>query len=190
MAYIACRIEAFNFRFRSSDTAFNVVYVLTRVPRRLLHHRGTPMELYSSEQFLTQYRFSKEMVQELLLMLLLEARDHNRGLPLSPMQQLLLDHRFYGAGTFQVVAGGLIKVSQLTVCRAIGNVTRLIAACLFHRLVQFPAAPQFIAMMRDFYDIVKFPGVTGWIDCTHVCELRALTAMMQKSSGTAKACSP
>lgn len=168
MAYVARRIEAFEFRCRASDVAFNAVYALPRVPRRSLRDRENPMELYSNEQFVARYRFSKETVRELLLMLPLEASDHNRGLPLTPMQQLLLALRFYGAGTFQVIAGDLIKVSQPTVCRAVGKVTRLIASCLFRRLVRFPAAPEFAAVMREFYDIAKFPGVTGCIDCTHV----------------------
>lgn len=101
-------------------------------------------------------------------MLPLEASHDNRGLPIRPMLQLLLSLGFYGAGTFQVVAGDLIKVSQPTVCRVVRKVTRLIASHLFRRLVHFQAASQYPDVMRDFHEMAQYPGVTGCIDCTHV----------------------
>ncbi|XP_037558237.1 putative nuclease HARBI1, partial [Dermacentor silvarum] len=126
------------------------------------------MELYNNQQFLLRYRFSKETARELQLLLPLEASGNSRGLPLSPMLQLLLALRYYGAGSFQIVTGDLINVSQPTVCRAVDKVTRLIARHLFRKLVHFPELSQFASVMRDFFEIADFPGVTGCIDCTHV----------------------
>ncbi|CAN7989763.1 unnamed protein product, partial [Ixodes pacificus] len=48
--------------------------------------------------------------------------------------------RFYGAGTFQVVTGDLVNMSQPTVCRVIERVSRVLADPLFPRLVDFPEA--------------------------------------------------
>ncbi|CAN7939490.1 unnamed protein product [Ixodes hexagonus] len=126
------------------------------------------MELYNDGQFLARYRFTKNTVRELLAMLPLQASSDNRGLPLTPMLQLLVTLRFYGAGTFQVITGDVVHVSQPTVCRAVGIVTRLIARHLFRQLVCFPDASQFGTVMREFYELARFPGVTGCIDCTHV----------------------
>ncbi|KAH7977550.1 hypothetical protein HPB49_002310 [Dermacentor silvarum] len=165
---MAARInDAFEYRSRACDIVFGAVYVLPRVPRRLLRDSENPMELYNNQQFLLRYRFSKETVRELLLLLPLEASGNNRGLPLSPMLQLLLALTFYGAGTFHIVTD-LIYVSQPTVCRALGKVTRLIARHLFRKLVHFSELSQFSSVMRDFYEISDFPGVTGCIDRTHV----------------------
>lgn len=126
------------------------------------------MEPYDDEQFLARYRFSKNAVRELLTVLPLRESPDNRGQPVPPMLQLLLALRFYGAGTFQTVTGDLVRISQPTVCRAVGKVTLLIAKHLRPMLVQFPAVSQFEKLMRDFYEIGEFPGVTGCIDCTHV----------------------
>ncbi|CAN7978388.1 unnamed protein product [Ixodes persulcatus] len=126
------------------------------------------MERSNDGQFLARYRFTKGTVRELLGTLPLQTSTTCRGLPLTPMLQLLVTLRFYGAGTFQGVTGDLVNVSQPTVCRAVGVVTQLIAKYLFRDLVHFPSAAQFNTVMLDFFALAKFPGVTGCIYCTHV----------------------
>ncbi|KAG0441528.1 hypothetical protein HPB47_015922, partial [Ixodes persulcatus] len=98
---------------------------------RITENRENPMERYNDGQFIAWYRFTKGTVRELLAMLPLQASADNRGLPLPPMLQLLLTLRFCGAGAFQIVTGDLVNVSQPTVCRTVGVVTRLIARHLF-----------------------------------------------------------
>lgn len=139
------------------------------VPRRRLRDRLNPMEVFSAREFLSRYRFTKATVASILESLPLEASSCNQGLPVPPMLQLLITLRFYGAGTFQVVTGDLVNVSQPTVCRVVKRVSFLIADTLFPRLVKFPGSDaDFDDVMRDFYELKKFPGVTGCIDCTHV----------------------
>ncbi|CAN7995810.1 unnamed protein product [Ixodes hexagonus] len=139
------------------------------VSARRLRDRQNPMEVFSDREFLARYRFTKATVVRRLKRLSLEENASNRGLPVPPMLQLLIALRFYGDGTFQVVTGDLVNISQPTVCRVVGRVSRLIAGRLFHQLVKFPeSAAEFDDVMRDFYELKKFPGVTGCIDCTHV----------------------
>lgn len=84
------------------------------------------------------------------------------------MLQLLVTLRFYGAGTFQIVAEDLVNGSQPTVCRTVKKVTRLIARHLFRAVVRFPGASQLSSVIRDFYEIAHFPGLTGCVYCTRV----------------------
>ncbi|CAN8008555.1 unnamed protein product [Ixodes pacificus] len=159
------------------------------VPRRNLSDRLNPMELYSDRQFLARYRFTKATVRELLTLLPLQQSGDNRGLPLTPLLQLLVTLRFYGAGTFQMVTGDLVHVSQPTVCRTVRTVTTLIARVLFRRLVHFPAASEYHGVMRDFHAMGQFPGVTG---CTTAptCALGAPAEMMRKYTAIGKESSP
>ncbi|KAH9367259.1 hypothetical protein HPB48_013618 [Haemaphysalis longicornis] len=139
------------------------------VPRPRFRDRQNPLEYFSDGEFLYRYRFTKETVVDLLARLPVEENDTNRGLPIPPMLQLPIALRFYGAGTFQVVTGDLVNVSQPTVCRAVKRMSELIAGCLFRAEVTFPDRPEsFHDIACDFYKIAKFPGVTGCIDCTHV----------------------
>ncbi|XP_064458513.1 putative nuclease HARBI1 [Ornithodoros turicata] len=141
----------------------------TGVRRRSLKDHQNPFEHFDDNEFLVRYRFTKATVQSLFEPLPLEDSVCNRGLPLPPILQLLIAMRFYGTGTFQVIAGDLVNVSQPTVCRVVEKISQLLARTLFKKLVKFPeAAEEFDATMRDFYQIGKFPGVTGCIDCTHV----------------------
>ncbi|KAG0444204.1 hypothetical protein HPB47_014052 [Ixodes persulcatus] len=118
------RIAAFEFASRASELIFGNVYALPRVLRPSVRDRENPMERYNDGQFIAWYRFTKETLP-------LQASADNRGLLLPPMLQLLLTLRFYGAGAFQIVTGDLVNVSQPTVCRTVGVVTRLIARHLF-----------------------------------------------------------
>ncbi|KAG0441719.1 hypothetical protein HPB47_015880 [Ixodes persulcatus] len=148
---IAKRISAFAFATRACDIVFGEAFPLPRVPRPSIRNRESPMERYNDGQFLARYLFTREP-----------------GLPLTPMLQLLVALRFDGAGTFQVVTGNFVNVSQPTVCRAVGVVTQLIARHLFWDFDHFPSDAQFNTVMRDFFARANFPGVTGCIDCTHV----------------------
>ncbi|CAN7980919.1 unnamed protein product [Ixodes pacificus] len=133
--------------------------------------RRNPMEMYNDREFSARFRFAKTTVRELLCTLSLQPSWDDRGKPLTPLLQLLVALRFYGAGAFQTVTGDLVNVSQPTVCRVVGRVTDLIARELFPKLVKFPdkaGSAGCNAAMHDFYKIAKFPGVTGCIDCTHV----------------------
>ncbi|CAN8007123.1 unnamed protein product, partial [Ixodes pacificus] len=139
--------------------------ILLRTRHGNARDRLNPLEHFNDREFLMRYRFGKTTVVSLLESLPLEASD----LPLSPMLQLLMALRFYGDGTFQLATGNLVNVSQATVCRVIERVSRVLAASLFPRLVQFPeSAADFDRRMLEFYEIGNFPGVSGCIDCTHV----------------------
>ncbi|KAG0432420.1 hypothetical protein HPB47_020858 [Ixodes persulcatus] len=139
------RTDEFLHDCRDSDQAVDM-------PRRRCRDRLNLLEHFNHWEFLC---------------LPLETSESSSGLPLSPMLQLLVALRFYGAGTFHVVTGDLVNVSQPTVCRVIERVSRVLADTLFPRLVDFPEG-DCNEYMRDFYKIGKFPSVTGCIDCTHV----------------------
>ncbi|KAG0422762.1 hypothetical protein HPB47_001425 [Ixodes persulcatus] len=83
--------------------------------------------------------------------------------------QLLVTLRFYCAGTFQTVTRDLVHVSHPMVCHIVRMVMMLIVSVLFRRLVHFPAASECHTVMLDLYRMGQFPGITGCIDCTHVC---------------------
>nr|XP_037273588.1 LOW QUALITY PROTEIN: putative nuclease HARBI1 [Rhipicephalus microplus] len=165
---VAQRVAAFEFACHAMDVVFSVTHYLPKISQPALRDRGDPMELYDEEQFHARYRFTKHAVRQLLSMLPLQKSRDNRGQPVPPMLQLLMALRFNGAGTFQTVTGDLVRIPQSTVCRAVGKVTMLIAKHLYSILVRFPHPAEFQQVMRDFYEVAEFPGVTGCIDCTHV----------------------
>ncbi|KAK8766863.1 hypothetical protein V5799_006354 [Amblyomma americanum] len=157
-----------NFCARAAEIAEDRAYRYARAPRPVLRDRQNPMDIYNDAEFLSRYRFSKQAVLELLGRLPLRANTDERGLPVPPLLQLLVALRFYGAGTFQIVTGDLVNVSQPTVSRIIARISHMIAETLFAELVKFPSAAEAPGVMEEFYAVAKFPGVTGCIDCTHI----------------------
>ncbi|KAH7963569.1 hypothetical protein HPB52_021645 [Rhipicephalus sanguineus] len=93
---------------RNEDILNGTAFAYAPPSRRTLKDRLNPMEAYDEHEFLCRYRFTKSA----------ENAD-GRKFPLPPLMQLLIALRFYGAGTFQLVSGNLVNVSQPTVSRGI-----------------------------------------------------------------------
>ena len=76
---------------------------------RHLRDRFNPLEEYDDEAFRLRFRLRKDSVR-VLVKILAEDLEHQtrRGLPLTPMQQVLIASRFYATGTFQRVIGDLV----------------------------------------------------------------------------------
>ena len=79
-----------------------------------LRDRFNPLEEYDGEQFRLRFRFRKDSVFDLVKNLGKDLQHQSRrGLPLTPMQQVLIALRFYATGTFERVIGDLFGVCLL-----------------------------------------------------------------------------
>ncbi|VEN50693.1 unnamed protein product [Callosobruchus maculatus] len=137
-----------------------------QVPRRYVRDMGNPLEIYNEREFKKRFRFSKDVLQNVLVPLIQEREPQtNRDLPVHPVIGLLITLRFYATGSFQVVSGDLRGFHQSTVSRVIKKITRKISTHSRH-YIKFPQNLQ--ATSARFERIGNFPGVIGCIDCTHV----------------------
>ena len=76
---------------------------------RRLRDRFNPLEEYDGEDFRLRFRFRKDSVIDLVKILDKDLQHQTRrGLPLTPMQQVLIALRFYATGTFEQVVGDLL----------------------------------------------------------------------------------
>ncbi|XP_071581600.1 putative nuclease HARBI1 [Temnothorax nylanderi] len=138
-----------------SDTGFEDEnpenQILWRLPKRYIRDWENPVEFFEDVPFRKRYRFSKGAVIEILLPLVSDQlrRLNNRGLPISPLMQLLIALRFYATSSFQIVNGDLRGYSQASVSRVVARVSRILASYVV-------AGPQ-----REILDIVvRHPGST------------------------------
>ena len=94
---------------------------------RHLRDRFHSLEEYDEEAFRLRFCLRKDSVSD-LVKILTEDLEHQtrRGLPLTPMQQVLIALRFYATGTFQRVIGDLFGVCVFAACRVIHKVSRAI----------------------------------------------------------------
>ena len=95
---------------------------------RRLRDRFNPLEEYDGEQFRLRFRFRKDSVFDPVKILDKDLQHQSRrGLPLTPMQQVLIALRFYANGTFERVIGDLFGVSVFAACTVSHKVSRAIA---------------------------------------------------------------
>ncbi|XP_077508549.1 uncharacterized protein LOC144119918 [Amblyomma americanum] len=158
---VACCDDSFSefvdFVRRAEDVTSDEAYSFVHPLRRNLRDRQNPIEVHNNQGFLARYRFYKAAVLELLSMLPRHGNTVGRGCPVPPLLQLLVTLCFYGAGTIQVVSGGLVNVSQPTVSRVVTRVSTMIAATLYSALVKFSEAGKMHQAMNDLNKIAQFP---------------------------------
>ena len=119
---------------------------------RPLRDRLNPLEEYDGEDFRLRFRLTKDSVSDLVKSLHKDPQHQTRrGLPLTPMQQVLIALRFHATGTFQRVIGDLF--AERTV---IHKVSRAIAK----QKGQFLSFLENLAdTKRKLYDVAHFPIV-------------------------------
>jgi len=75
------------------------------LPKRYIRDGENPFVFYDDVQFKRRYRFSKDVVTNVILPQINVAlnKNNNRGLPIAPVIQLLVCLRFYATSSFQVI---------------------------------------------------------------------------------------
>lgn len=147
-----------------------------RIPKRYIRDAQNPFEIYYEHEFKRRFRFSKESVLFGILPLIEESltKSNNRGLPISPVLQLLICLRFYSTASFQLVMDDIIQVSQATVSRIVFRVSILIARYI-NQYIKMPISDETRSKNKRLFKehgygprAIGFPCIDGAIDCTHI----------------------
>lgn len=135
---------------------------------RVFRDRRNPIDIFTDDELIKRYRFSREGIMFITDLLAPEI-DHptRRNHALLPYQQVLIALQYYATGTFQMVVGDPIQVSQPTSCRFINRVSRALSMKI-NDFVKMPEQGQVDVIKDGFYRIRNFPGVIGCVDGTHV----------------------
>ncbi|XP_041367057.1 putative nuclease HARBI1 [Gigantopelta aegis] len=90
-----------------------------------------------------------------------------RNCALLPYQQVLIALQYYASGTFHIIVGDPLQISQSTACRSIHRVSTSLAQKI-DDFVKFPNNAEAQGIKDEFFQIAQFPGVIGCVDGTHV----------------------
>lgn len=141
--------------------------LIVPIPRlRIIRDRINPTAFYREGEFKRRFRMSKNTVLQLtdsIAHLLQHATDHNHALP--PIIQVCGCLRLLAGGSFQIIAGDLINVSQSTISRTMNRFLNAIIT-LRRDTVKFPN--NLVAVRQQFHNVAGFPGVIGLVDGTHI----------------------
>ena len=99
-----------------------------RPQRKSFLPKCDPLAIFDDHEFKRRYWMNKNTFFVLLNKLKNELKqDSNRNNPVNPQDQLLIVLRFYATGSFQIVGGDLIGVSQSTISRIVMRVSIALA---------------------------------------------------------------
>lgn len=151
-----------------------------KVPRPI--ERLDPLTMYDDAEFISRFRMDKSVFNKLFSMIVEEiGMDHSIGHPTPPKLQLLITLRYYATGSFQMVGGDLVGVSQPTVSRIVARVS-LALAKLAQLYIRMPSTADELANTKQkFYQLLPdrnplfkpFPNVIGCVDGCHIPVLAA-----------------
>jgi len=77
---------------------------IQRLPKRYIRDAQNPLQFFRNKEFLARFRFSKNTFLYIILPLVINVlrKPSRRGLPVSPLFQVLWTLRYYGTGSLQV----------------------------------------------------------------------------------------
>lgn len=113
------------------------------------------------DQFRRRYRMSKASFMQLLNLIIEELNwANNRNHPTPPHIQLQVALRFYATGSFQLVQGDLLGLSQPTVSRIVRRVSEIIAG---HSkdFIKFPSPAECHEVRHSLFAGVLLPIIVS-----------------------------
>ena len=137
-------------------------------PPRPIRDRMDPLRL-PDHVLLRQYRLPRRAILQLADILKDELqRSTRRSSPLSVVLQVMVALRFFASGTFQMVLGGTVGVSQSSVSHVVRDVSNALSTRA-RQFIKFPAtAAECIQTKQQLFEIAGFPNVLGVVDGTHI----------------------
>jgi hypothetical protein len=135
---------------------------------RRYRERLNPLEEYSESDFYRRYRFSKACVAELSDLIrgdLPVKASKNCAVPIE--LQLMTALRYYATGSYQIVTGDTLGLSQPTVSRIVTNVSTALSLHV-NEFIHLPTQQDAMECKQKFMEISGFPGVISCVDGTHI----------------------
>jgi hypothetical protein len=135
---------------------------------RRYRHNNLNIQGLTDAELRIRYRFGSQAINYITDLLHDDlVRDTDRNFALIPDVQVLVALRFLASGSFLQVIGDTFGVNKSTVSR----VVRDVCVALLNKREEFicwPSNQEKEAIKNGFYQMARFPGIIGCIDCTHI----------------------
>lgn len=138
----------------------------------LNYNRRQDPFLLPDRQFRRIFRLTKELVENIIILVTPYMVQPRRNSALSPQLKVLCSLKFFASGSYQLDVGSniFLSISQSSVSRAVEEVANILNRPeIFNHWVKFSVNEENLVNLRNgFFNMYGFPGVIGAIDCTHV----------------------
>ena len=135
--------------------------------QRVFRDLNDPLDCYDDLELVRRFRFSRVSISQITELIANYLNFTERSYAASPHLQVCVALQFFASGTFQIICGDGINVSQASASRYIRDVSLGLQA-IYHQFVSLPAGLKRVEVKNKFYEIAHFAGVVGLVDWTHI----------------------
>ena len=134
---------------------------------RIFRDRRDPLDSYDDIELIRRFRFSKSAILKITELVGNHLNSTDRSHAAPPHIQVCVALQFFASGTFQLICGDGVQVSQSSASRYI-NAVAVGLQENYSKFVKMPSSSEKANIKSQFYDIAHFPGVVGLVDGTHI----------------------
>ena len=134
---------------------------------RLFRDRSNPLDCYEDLELVQHFRFSRRAILKITELIQDHLNSTDRSYAAHPHLQVCVVLQFLASGTFQLICGDGVHVSQPSACRYIRAVA-LGLQSICSRYISLPSYAEKATIKSQLYELAHFPGVLGLVDGTHV----------------------
>ena len=140
---------------------------------RVFRDRIDPFNV-SDEELLKHYPFPKQAILEITDLLIDCEPKTRRNHTIPALYQCCIALNFYATGALYSSLQSKFGVSRATISRIIHRVSEHICDNL-HIHISFPSGTEMDKIVKDFFDMAKFPNVCGCVDGCQIAIKRPLS---------------
>ena len=131
----------------------------------MFRDRNDPLELYNDLELVQRFRFSRSAILRITEFIFDRLNSTDRSHAAHPHVQVCVALQFFASGTFQIICGDGVHVSQPSACiRAVA----LGLQSIYSKFICMPGSTDKATIKSQFYELAHLPGVLGLVDGTHV----------------------
>ena len=134
---------------------------------RVFRDRNDPLEFYNDLELVQRFRFSRSAILRITEFIFYRLNSTDRSHATHPHVQVCVALQFFASGTFQIICGDGVHVSQPSACRYIRAVA-LGLQSIYSKFIFMPGSTDKATIKSQFYELAHLPGVLGLVDGTHV----------------------
>ena len=153
--------------FLAEDSEESLERERERERERVFRDRSDPLEFYDDLELMQRFRFSRSAILKITEIIVDHLNTTDRSHAAHPHVQVCVALQFFASGTFQIICGDGVHVSQPSACRYIRAVA-LGLQSVYSKFISMPGSADMATIKSQFYELANLPGVLGLVDGTHV----------------------
>ena len=106
--------------------------------QRVFRDRTDPLDCYDDLELVQRFRFSRSSISKITELISDRLNFTQRSQAVLPHLQVCVALQFFASGTFQIICGDGVNVSQSSACRYINDVAQGLKD-IYHQFVKMPA---------------------------------------------------